>query len=282
MTELGITGSTGTVGGLVARELAAAGLPLRLVVRDPSRAPELPGASVRQASYRDAAAVQAALEGVEVALMVSAAESADRVDEHRTFIDAAVAAGVRHLVYTSFDAAAPDSLFTLGRDHWATEEHLRSSGISYTLLRDNFYSDFLPLMAVDGVIRGPAGDGRLAPVAQADVAAVAARVLQDPGAHVDATYQLTGPEALSLAEAAVVISAVTGDVVRYVEETLDEAYASRAGYGAPDWQVDAWVSTYTAIGSGVLARVSPDVPTLLGRPALSLADVLRKARPAVL
>jgi uncharacterized protein YbjT (DUF2867 family) len=273
---LAVTGATGRVGGRVARALASAGIEQRLLVRDPSRAPQLADTQIAAVSYADGAAARSALEGVTTLFMVSAAEAVDRMDQHRTFIDAAVAAGVRQIVYTSFAAAAPDSTFTLGRDHWATEEHIRNSGVHFTFLRDSLYADFLPLMAgADGVIRGPAGDGRLAAVAIADVAAVATTVLQSPDEHVDAAYDLTGPEALTLAEAAAITSSITGRAVSYHDETLDEAYASRASYGAPDWQVEAWVSTYTAIAAGELERVSDDIPSLLGRPATSLAQLLR-------
>jgi NAD(P)H dehydrogenase (quinone) len=102
-------------------------------------------------------------------------------------------------------------------------------------------------------------------------------VLQEPSAHAGASYDLTGPEALTLTEVAATITAVTGRPVSYRAETLEEAYASRAGYGAPDWQVDAWVSTYTAIAAGELAAVSSAVPDLTGHPARTLADVLRIA-----
>ena len=99
--------------------------------------------------------------------MVSASESADRVAQHVAFIDAAARAGVGHVVYISFFGAAPDATFTLARDHYATEEHLRASGMDFTFLRDNLYADFLPaLVGDDGVIRGPAGRGRVAAVAQ--------------------------------------------------------------------------------------------------------------------
>jgi uncharacterized protein YbjT (DUF2867 family) len=91
---------------------------------------------------------------------------------------------------------------------------------------------------------------------------------------VDAAYDLTGPSAFTLTEAAATLSRLTGREIRYVDESLDEAYASRASYGAPKWQVDAWVSTYTAIAAGELDKVSEDIPRLLGRPALSLEDVL--------
>jgi uncharacterized protein YbjT (DUF2867 family) len=114
---------------------------------------------VRTAGYGDRDAAAAALHGVDVLFMVSASESADRREQHRTFVDAAAAAGVRHVVYTSFLGAAPDATFTLARDHWATEEHLRASGMAFTFLRDSLYLDFLPALAgPDGVIRGPAGD----------------------------------------------------------------------------------------------------------------------------
>jgi uncharacterized protein YbjT (DUF2867 family) len=269
---LAITGSTGRLGGRVVRLLD--GVPRRLVVRDAARAPALAGCETAVATYDDGAAVRAALTGVETVFMVSGAEHPERVAQHRSFVDAAAAAGVSHLVYTSFYGASPTATFTLARDHHATEEHIRASGLAFTFLRDNLYADFFPLMADEqGVIRGPAGDGRVAAVAMDDIAAVAAEVLRNPAPHAGATYDLTGPVPLTLHEVAEIITA-SGRPVRYVPETIEEAYASRAVYGAPPWQVDAWVSTYTAIASGELAAVSDAVPRLLGRPALTLAATL--------
>jgi len=267
-----ITGSTGVVGGLVARELSAAGMPLRLLVRDTSRAPELDRAVVERAVYGEPTT---ALEGVELLFMVSGSESATRREEHLAFVDAAAAAGVKHIVYTSFVGASADSTFTLGRDHFATEQHIRSSGMDFTLLRDAFYLDFMPSMVGDdGVMRGPAGEGRAAIVARADVARTAARVLENPAAHLNQTYDLTGPERLTLAEVAATIEAATGRPTRFVNETIEEAYASRAAYGAPDWQVDAWVSTYTAIAAGDQDVESDDVERVTGRVPMSLAEFL--------
>jgi NAD(P)H dehydrogenase (quinone) len=272
---MAITGATGRLGGRVAQRLAADGIPLRLVVRDASRAPALPGAEVAEATYADTAAVEAALTGVDVALMVSIGEVEDRVAQHTAFVDAALAAGVRHLVYTSFVGAAPDATFTLVRHHWATEEHIKASGVTYTFLRDNLYADFFPAMAGDdGVIAGPAGDGRAAVVAQDDIADVAAAVLARAGDHEGATYDLTGPEAINMDDAARILTAALGREIRYRPETVDEAFASRASYGAPDWLVEAWVSTYTAIAAGDMARVTDDVPRLAGHPATSLAQLL--------
>ena len=272
---LGITGATGRLGGRIARLLAARGVPQRLVVRSPARAPSLTGTTVVRAEYGDRETVRAALQGLDVVLMVSAAESVNRLEEHRTFVDAAVEAGVRHLVYVSFYGAAPDATFLLARDHYATEQHIEGSGLRWTYLRDNLYADFLPTMAgEDGVVRGPAGDGRVSVVAQDDIAAAAVAVLAHPGGHENRIYDLTGPEALTLGEATAVMTRVLGRPFSFQDETLDEAYASRASYGAARWQVDAWVSTYTAIASGELAGVSGDVERLTGRPSRSLADLL--------
>ncbi|MEU4242276.1 SDR family oxidoreductase [Actinoplanes sp. NPDC026619] len=262
-----VSGATGRLGGRVARLVGGAP---RLLVRDPKRAPE--GADVAVADYADGAAVRRALDGAETVLMVSAAETPDRVGQHRSFVDAARAAGVRQLVYTSFAGASPDATFTLARDHWHTEQHIRESGLAFTFLRDNLYADFLPFMVgEDGVIRGPAGDGKAAVVAQDDIADAIVAVLRDPAPHAGKTYEMTGPEALGLAE----VAAIIGGSTTYYDETLDEAYASRERYQAPKWQVDAWVSTYTAIAAGELDRVSGDVETLTGHPATSLQELLQ-------
>jgi NAD(P)H dehydrogenase (quinone) len=278
MTAIAVTGSTGLLGGRVARRLANAGVPQRLVVRNLSRAPKLAEAEAVTAEYGDADAVATALRGLSTVLMVSASETPDRVTRHRAFVDGAVRAGVEHLVYISFFGAGPTATFTLARDHWATEEYIKRSGLAHTFLRDNLYADFFEFMVgEDGVIRGPAADGRVAAVAQDDIADAAAAVLQQPGDHAGATYDLTGPEALTLAEVAGTITRVTGRTVRFHNETIEEAYGSRAHYGAPDWQVDGWVSTYSAIAAGELAEVTGDVAKLSGHPATSLADLLQRA-----
>jgi NAD(P)H dehydrogenase (quinone) len=274
-SRLAVTGSTGRLGRRVARRLADAGIAQRLILRDPTRAPRLDAADVVRAEYGDGAAARRALDGVTILFMVSGAEAPDRVDQHRSFVDAAVAAGVEHLVYVSFYGAAPDATFTLARDHWATEEHIRATGLRWTFLRDNLYMDFIPAMVgADGTLRGPAGDGRVAAVAQDDIADVAAAVLGRPSTHEGATYDLTGPEALSLVEIAETLSRAAGRAVRYVPETIDEAYASRATYGAPDWQVDAWVSTYTAIAAGEVSGVSDVVDRIAGHAPTSLHALL--------
>jgi NAD(P)H dehydrogenase (quinone) len=272
----GVTGATGVIGGAVARGLAAAGQPIRLIVRDASRAPQLPGAEVATATYGDPAAMQAALVGVHTLFLVSATEDAHRVALHTAAVDAAVAAGVERIVYLSFYDARPDSTFTFARDHWHTEQHIRGSGVSFVFLRDNLYLDLVPyLISAQGVLAGPGGNGRVAGVARDDVADVAVTVLLDPSAHDGRTYDLTGPQAISLADVVEAVQAVVGRPLRYHDETVEEAYASRAHYGAPRFEVDGWVSTYVAIAKGELEGVSDAVLELTGHPATGLDDLLR-------
>jgi uncharacterized protein YbjT (DUF2867 family) len=275
-SALVVTGATGHIGRLVASGLSADGVDIRLLVRDPARLPEpLRGLDAAVADYADGAAVREALTGARTVLMVSAAESAHRLASHRTFVDAAAAAGVQHVVYTSFAGAAPDATFTLARDHAATEQHLRDSGMAWTFLRNNLYLDVLAEFAGDeGVIRGPAGEGRVAGVARADVAAAATAVLSDIAPHLGKVYELTGPRAFTLSEAAETLSAATGSRVTFHDQSLEEAYESRASYGAPPWLVEAWISTYTAIAAGEMAHVSDDIERLTGRPPLSLERLL--------
>ncbi|MFI8002398.1 NAD(P)H-binding protein [Streptomyces sp. NPDC086010] len=274
-----VTGASGAVGGRVAARLARTGVPVRLLGRDPSRLPRLPGAVLSPpAPYGDGEAMRRALDGAHTLFLVSAHESPGRVLEHTTAVDAAVAAGVERIVYVSFLGAAPDATFTFARDHWHTEAHIRVAEVRHTFLRDSWYLAGLPAMTgTDGVLRGPGGDGRVAAVAHEDIADAASAVLLDEGTgHDGVTYDLTGPEAFTLAEAAQELSRITGRTVRYVPETREEAYASRAHYGAEEWEVAGWVTSYEAIAAGEMDVVSDAVPRLTGRPAEGLAAYLRE------
>ncbi|WP_274561923.1 SDR family oxidoreductase [Streptomyces spiramyceticus] len=278
---IAVTGATGQVGRRVARGLAAADPDarpaLRLLCRDPSRLPDLPGAvKAAPAAYGDADAMRAAIDGADTLFLVSAHESADRVREHKSAVDAAVAAGVQRIVYLSLLGAAPDATFTFARDHWHTEQYIRATALRHTFLRDSFYQAAFPAMTgEDGVMRGPGGDGRVSAVAHEDVADAAVAVLLGEG-HDGATYDLTGGEALSLAEIAQELSRVTGRTVTYVPETREEAYASRERYGAEAWEVAGWVSSYEAIANGEMAAVSDAVPRLTGHPAKTFAEYLKE------
>ena len=281
---IAVTGATGALGGRVAERLAAAGdVPLRLVVRDPARAPRVPGAEVvaNPGGYADPDGLRTALEGAHTVYLVSAAEAEDRLRQHLDAVEAAAAAGVERIVYTSFTGARPDATFTLVRQHWATEQAIAATGVRHTFLRHSMYADFVPFFAVRegdrAVIAAPAGDGRTGFVSRDDLADVATAVLLRADGELDGrTLEVTGPEALSLAEAAAVLTEVTGIPAEYREQTVEEAWATRRPSGHPDWEIEGWVTSYLAIAAGELATVSDVVPTLTGHPARTVAEQLRR------
>ena len=275
---IGITGASGAVGGQVARRLSGRGLPLRLVVRDPARAPALPGAQVAIASYADRESMLSAFAGIGTLFMVSAHEAIDRLDQHKQAVETAAAAGVRKIVYLSFLGARPDATFVLARQHHHTEQHIKETGANFVFLRDALYTDYVPhLVGSDGVIRGPAGKGKTGFVTRDDVAEVAAAVLASSG-HDGEAFELTGPESIDFDEAAERLGRFIGRPISYHSETEVEAFASRAAYGAPDWEVEGWVTSYLAIGNGEMDVVSDAVPRLTGHEATNLEAFL-KAHP---
>ena len=227
---------------------------------------------------------QAALKGITV-------PSYDRLQEQITAIDAAVAAGVRHIVYLSFLGAAENAVFVLNRDHYLTEQYIKKSGLSYTFLRPCLYMDNIPLrVSRDGIIRAPAGKGRAAWVTRDDIADMAAAVLTGKG-HENKTYDVTGPEALTMAETAEIIGAAAGKSVRYIAQTpeetrrlhnasgmdnFEEERRKLTGQGLEKEEVEIWVTHYTQIAAGALDVVSDSVSKLTGHKAQSLAEYLQK------
>jgi NAD(P)H dehydrogenase (quinone) len=269
---LALTGTTGGIGSSVLEKLGGSHV---LIGRDAAKL--APGHDARQAAYGEPAMTDA-LAGVQTLFLVSGRESATRLAEQLAVVESAATAGVERIVYLSFLGATPDSIFTLGRQHYFTEEAIRRSGLAFTFLRDSFYQDYLLyLVGQDGVIRGPGGTGRISAVARDDVAEVAAQVLRstETGEHDGATYDVTGPEALSLAEFAAEIQEASGHPVSFYDETEDEAYASRATYNAPAFEVEGWVTSYQSFAAGEMSKVSGDVERVIGRPPTTFRQFLR-------
>ena len=274
---IGITGVTGKLGSYVANLVDKKGIVSIHLARSPERAKVYATEEIRKMVYANTPEVVEALKGIDVLLMVSARENPERVKEHKRFLDAAKLAVVEHIIYTSFYGADEQATFTLSRDHAQTEAYIKELGFTYTFLRDNFYLDFLIDIALEnGEIRGPAGSEKVSAVARKDTSSVASEILLHAKKWENQTLNLTGPEELSMEEIVALLSKETGNAITYVDESVEEAYESRKKWPAQNWEYDAWVSTYTAIKAGEQAGVSTDVEKVLGRPAMSLIDVLKE------
>jgi NAD(P)H dehydrogenase (quinone) len=305
-TKLAITGASGQLGSRVAVSIARLGLSQRLIVRNPDRALHLPGVEIAQvSSYGDETGMRRALAGIDRLFLVSARDrfgvahisamnhvpppSYDRLLQHRAAIDAAVDAGVQYIIYLSIINAAPDAAFILAHDHYHTEEYIRTKNILFTFLRAGLYTDNVSqCVSANDVIRVPAGKGRAAWVTRDDIANAAVSVLTGTG-HEGRTYDLTGPEALTMAETAECISTVIGRRITYQEQTPEEARSLRTtsrlekfeaerkmltGHGLDDYEVEVFVTHFLQIATGALSKVSQAVPDLTGRPAQSVAEYL--------
>ena len=279
MPKIAVTGVTGNLGGMVSRLCKKNGIEVRNLARNVEKAEKLGFSNVFKSSYDKSEDTVKSLEGIEVLFMVSGSENPNRVQQHKDFIDAAKIAGVSHIIYLSFYNASKNSIFTLGRDHYATEEYIKENGFKYTFLRDNFYADFfVDLCREYGEIKGPAGNGKVSAVVRSDVSEVVAKILENPGKCENQTLNMTGSEELSMDEIVKTVSKYFGKEIKYIEETVEEAYESRKIWKAEQWEYDSWVSTYTAIAENEQSGISNDIEKVLGRKATSLVEYLEKLK----
>jgi uncharacterized protein YbjT (DUF2867 family) len=275
MTAL-VTGATGNVGGHVVDELLARGAAVRAFVRDPARAAERFGADVEVAvgDFADPAAIRAAVKGIDRVFLASA-DGPSKVEHEVAVIDAAAAAGVRLIVKASTAFAQAGSRLAPFDWNGRSEDHLRRSGVPATVLRSHFYMTNLLAAAeqvrAGGPLVAPAGEGRVAMIDPRDVAAVAAAVLAGDG-HEGRTYELTGPEAVSYADAARELSHATGASIEYVDAPADAARQGLEASGMPGWLVDHLVGVFSLIRSGAFERTTETVRELTGREPRSLAQ----------
>nr|WP_314142881.1 SDR family oxidoreductase [uncultured Rhodococcus sp.] len=279
-----VTGATGNLGGLVVDALIERGLaPAEIVavVRNADKASPLAerGVVVRVADYSDSAAMTAALAGVDKLLLVSGSEVGQRIAQHTNVIEAAEAAGVGLIAYTSL-LAADTSGVSLAPEHKATEERLAASSIPAVFLRNGWYwENYLGSLAQTiegGVLLGAAGNGKLAAASRVDFAAAAAAVLtlDDQGGKI---YELGGDERLTYAELAAVISEISGKSIVYKNVSESEYAAILQGAGLPDFVATMLASADAGIERGELDTDSGDLHALIGRASTPVSDVLRTA-----
>ena len=269
-----VTGATGTIGREVIRCLAKKNAVVRAGIRNAAQARTEFGESVELTTFdfEETGSYPAALKDVEK-LFILPPLIANQLDVTTALVDAAKSVGVRHIVKLSAVGADPAARFTLGKWHGRADEYIRQSGLAFTVLRPNsFMQNFINYFPPrDGMIYLPWGNGKASFVDTRDVGAVAAEALTSQG-HEGATYDLTGPEALAVADVARILSTVSGREIRYVD--VPEAAARDAMQQAqiPQWQVDALLELHAINKQGLWDAVTTNVEKATGRPATNFAQ----------
>jgi NAD(P)H dehydrogenase (quinone) len=252
------------------------------------------GASVRQADFGDPSTLAKAMQGGDVLLLISTLSIGKRAQQHANAINAAKAAGVKHVIYTSSCGIQPQTPSISGQEHYATEQVLQKSGLTYTILRNSWYADVTPMFLLPaglatGSLVASTGEGKVAPVAKADCARVAASVLLAPKKHENAIYEVTGPEFLTFRDLATLLSEASGKAIAYVEVTHEEKLKIFDSMGVSrDYEegmmneaTNAWASnemiTYEmAIKQQFFAICSRHVELVTGKPALTMREVIKQ------
>lgn len=271
-----VTAASGQLGRLVVEALLDAGERPVAIVRDPQKVADLAarGADVRQASYDDPGALDAALVGVDRVLLISGNEFGKRIAQHTNVIRAAERAGVELLAYTSIPRADSNPM-VLAAEHRGTEEVLATASVPTVLLRNSWYWEnyggSVAHAAQTGVLHGAMADGRVSGAARADYAEAAARVLTGEG-HEGRVYELGGDEALTGAD----LAAAVGAAVRYENLAQDDYAAALRAAGLDDQVAGALADADARIGEGWLEVNTGDLSKLLGRPATSAAAVFAR------
>jgi NAD(P)H dehydrogenase (quinone) len=282
---LAISGAGGQLGRATADALLAHvdAADVVLVTRDPGKLDSYAqgGVSVRAGDFDDPASMVAALAGVERFLIISTDAVGRRVKQHSDAIDAAKAAGVRHVAYTSIVNPTDANPSAVVPEHKGTEEAMRASGLEWTFLRMGLYADLLVFALLPAIQSGQFannyGEGRSAWIARDDCAAAAAAVLAGDG-HAGKAYDITGPELLSAVDLAAIASEVGGTPVESL--SLDDAayIAGLVQYAEMPEPIAEFIATFgRAVREGALAELSTAVADLTGRPGRSVRDLLAAA-----
>jgi NAD(P)H dehydrogenase (quinone) len=277
-----VTGATGHLGRLAVESLLERGVPAADITAtgrsvEPLADLAARGVRVAVADFHDPASLDAAFAGAEKVLLVSSGSFDDRAGQHRNAIDAAVRAGVQHVVYTSGPKATTSRLLLMA-DHAATEKALAASGLTHTVLRDGWYVENytgqVDTYLQHGMV-GAAGDGLVSIAPRRDYAEAAAVVLTTDG-HEGKVYELGG-EALTLAQIAGLISTETGREIAYTDVPVETLTGILVGAGFPEPVAAVFADVDRGIAEGELLVDPTDLATLLGRPATPAATAVKEA-----
>jgi NAD(P)H dehydrogenase (quinone) len=278
--KIGVTGATGQLGRLVVENLKekVAAETIVALVRTPEKATVL-GVEVRAFDYTKTENLVASLHGIDKLLLISGNEIGQRLPQHKAVIAAAKQAGVKQIVYTSI-LHADSSPLSLAVEHLGTEVAIKESGVTYTILRNGWYTENYTGSAKGaigaGAFIGNAGEGKISSAARADFAEAAAVVLAGRG-HEGKTYELAGDEAYTLAELAAEISRQSGKTIPYNNLTETQYADILKSFGLPDGLAGMLANSDTGASKGGLFDDSHTLSTLIGRPTTPLAKVVADA-----
>ncbi|EKS7423432.1 SDR family oxidoreductase [Enterobacter ludwigii] len=278
---IAITGATGQLGQLVIKQLlnTVPANQIVAIVRNPAKAEALSqqGITVRQGDYADESTMTSALKGVEKLLLISSSEVGQRATQHQNVINAAKAAGVKFIAYTSL-LHADKSPLGLHVEHVATEKALAESGIPYALLRNGWYTEnylaSAPPALEHGVFIGAAGEGKIASATRADYAAAAAKVISGDG-HAGNVYELAGDHAWTLSELAAELSKQSGKNVTYQNMSEADFAAALKGVGLPAGLAEMLADSDVGASKGGLFDDSHTLSKLIGRPTTPLSESIK-------
>lgn len=280
-----VTGATGQLGRLVVADLLRMAPTARVIglVRDTAAAKDLAdrGVELRAANYDNPASVAAALRGADKVLLISSSEVGRRAAQHRNVIDAAKAAGVRLLAYTSILHADTNPM-ALAVEHRETEAYIQSSGLPSVLLRNGWYTENytgnVAAAIQHGVVLGAAKNGRISSAARADFAAAAATVLaDDAGNQAGKVYELAGDTAYTLSDYAAELARQSGKPVAYQDLPEDACKTALQDIGLPDAIAGILAESDAKAADGALYDASGDLSRLIGRPTTTLAESITQA-----
>lgn len=283
-----VTGANGQLGRLAIAELAKIAPKAHVIglVRNVAAAADLAarGVELRAADYNDPASVAAALAGADKLLLISSSEIGQRAAQHRNVINAARAAGVKLVAYTSILHADTNPM-ALAVEHRATEADLRASGLPFVFLRNGWYTEnytgSIAAALAHGAVVGAAGDGRIASAARADFAAAAAAVLADDAKNqAGKVYELAGDRAFTLSEYAGEIARQSGKAVVYRNLPEGDYKAVLVSVGLPEPVAQVLAESDTKAANGALYDTSGDLRRLIGRPTTAFADSIAAALAA--
>ena len=281
--KIAVTGATGKLGQLVVNGLLEKNPSNKIiaVVRDQKKAQPLVkrGVEARVAHYGDPVALKAAFSGVDRLLLISSSEVGQRTGQHKNVIDAAKAAGVKHIAYTSAPRATTTAL-VVAPEHKATEENILQSGMKYTILRNNWYTenykDRVETARKTGTVVAAAGAGRVASATRADYAAGAVEVLLGTG-HEGKIYELSGDHAWDFNELAETIGEIIGKPVEYKSVDAGTLIDILKGAGFNEGVAGFMAAVDGNIAEGALSEVTGDLSRLIGRPTTPLKKGLEDA-----